>query len=146
MKRSLYIPIMGRHRLRRQPKRVAAFRRALATLHWTQKALAGMLGVSALTINRWANGHHRMPPPVALWLADLARHHQRHPPPLRLGRSFSWTQTVQRQFDIPQLPQEQQRDVGAIPADAGNDPAVSGDHTVADSHSVPWHVYRPPGS
>jgi len=115
----------------------------LATIGWSQPKLVAITGRNRQTIWRWCKGIHRPPWAISHWLEDLAKYHEAHPPPPLLDRYGR--EAVQRQPDIPQLPQEEQRDMGGVPADAGNDTAVSGHDTVANRHSVPHGAYRPPG-
>jgi hypothetical protein len=57
------------------------FRAALATLHWTQRGLAGILGCSESLVRCWASGSIPVPSEVAAWLRALLWFHARHPAP-----------------------------------------------------------------
>lgn len=125
-------------------RRPARLLQEMAELGWSQAQLAHQLGVTNATVLRWSNGVTRPPKLVALWVRYMCQHRRKHPPPSYIrGR---WCKAIHRQSDIPQLAQEQQRDADRITVGAGDNPPVPSDDAVADRHSVPWHVYRPPGS
>lgn len=51
----------------------ADFRATLATLRFTQRAVARDLNVDPTTVNRWATGRLPVPPRPRAWLAAQAR-------------------------------------------------------------------------
>lgn len=53
----------------------------LATLHWSQRALADILAYSEGTVRGWARGSRPVPPDVAAWLEALAAVHAANPRP-----------------------------------------------------------------
>ena len=63
------------------------FRNALSVLRWSERTVAGLLGVSHNTANRYARGDRKIPADVALWLVAHARlaaaAHAAYPPPRR---------------------------------------------------------------
>jgi hypothetical protein len=59
------------------------FRCALASLNWSIRGLADMLGVQPTVARRWAGGVARVPPDIAAWLTGMAGHIQANPPPRR---------------------------------------------------------------
>lgn len=60
-----------------------AFRARLATLCWTQRGLAALLGLSHNTVHRWALGQATIPPDVAAWIEELSAFMRAHAPPRR---------------------------------------------------------------
>lgn len=54
---------------------------ALATLHWSQRGLAGILRVDERQVRRWAQGAYEPPDEVLTWLETLAAFHEAHPVP-----------------------------------------------------------------
>ena len=58
-------------------------RECLASLDWTQRGLARLLGRLEGTVRQWARGAVQIPPDVAAWLETRARHAERHPAPRR---------------------------------------------------------------
>lgn len=61
-------------------------RLCLQALHWTQRSLALVLGVSDRQVRRWSSGECPAPEDVAEWLQRLATVHARNPPPTRRKR------------------------------------------------------------
>lgn len=63
----------------------ATFRATLATLGWTIRGLARVLGRSEGTVTNWTRPGYSVPPPVAAWLQRRVQAHQRmmrdDPPP-----------------------------------------------------------------
>lgn len=59
----------------------SAFRAHLEALGWTQRGLAGLLGVAHNTVHRWALDQAKIPPRIAVWLEAMAEHMKAHPPP-----------------------------------------------------------------
>ena len=60
------------------------FRACLEALNWSARALARLLEINPVTVQRWANGVLPIPPHLADWLEILAQCHEAHPPPERL--------------------------------------------------------------
>lgn len=58
------------------------FRAALASLRWSQRGLADVLGVDERQVRRWAAGA-TIPPAVAAWITKAAAWMDRNPPPSR---------------------------------------------------------------
>ena len=48
------------------------FRECLAALHWSQRALADILGLSDTTVRRWASGKQDIPQAVSSWLERIS--------------------------------------------------------------------------
>jgi len=53
----------------------------LASLHWSNRALAGMLGISEQTVRAWLRGTKAAPEAIADWLERLAAAHVANPMP-----------------------------------------------------------------
>lgn len=51
---------------------VEGFRASLATLHWSQRGLADVLGTHPAIVRRWATGEQALPPEVTRWLETLS--------------------------------------------------------------------------
>jgi hypothetical protein len=49
----------------------ADFRALLAAWGWTQRGLAGWLGLAHNTVHRWALGQARIPDDVVVWLRSV---------------------------------------------------------------------------
>lgn len=60
-------------------------RYCLDAIGWSQRGLAGWIGIDDRQVRRWAAGA-TIPPPVAAWLERLAACHDRNPPPAREAR------------------------------------------------------------
>ena len=58
------------------------FRQCLATLLFSNRDLATLLGVDTRQVRRWASGDHAVPERIAAWLDTLARFHEANPPPV----------------------------------------------------------------
>ena len=58
------------------------FRSCVASLHWTGRGLADIVGVNEHQVRRWAAGAD-IPQDIADWLERLSRFHRDHPPPDR---------------------------------------------------------------
>lgn len=58
------------------------FRAALASLRWSQRGLADVLGADERQVRRWAAGA-TIPPAVAAWITKAAAWMDRNPPPSR---------------------------------------------------------------
>lgn len=56
-------------------------RDVLASLHWSQRGLAAVLGCSDTLTRGWARGRAPVPPVVAVWLERLAAVHEAAPLP-----------------------------------------------------------------
>jgi len=54
---------------------------ALATLGWSQRHLAFLLGCNTNLPTWWARGDLTVPPDIGDWLHELAAFHARHPVP-----------------------------------------------------------------
>lgn len=54
---------------------------ALATLGWSQRHLAMLLGCDTNLPTRWATGRVEVPPSIAAWLAMLSAYIAKHPAP-----------------------------------------------------------------
>ena len=59
----------------------AAFRAALATLGWTLRGLARVLGRNPDTVRNWVRPGYRVPDDVAAWLNRRLAAHKADPPP-----------------------------------------------------------------
>jgi len=59
-----------------------ALRAAISALGWTAGQLATQLGCHRNLPLAWLSGRAAIPPPVASWLAGLARAHQKMPAPV----------------------------------------------------------------
>jgi hypothetical protein len=57
------------------------FRDCLTALNWSQRSLAKLLKINAVTVQRWATGGLDIPAPIAGWLQTLAQCHRAHPRP-----------------------------------------------------------------
>jgi hypothetical protein len=57
-------------------------RAALASLHWSQRGLALLLGKDERQVRRWASGAYTVPADVLAWVEVLAAFHEANPPPL----------------------------------------------------------------
>lgn len=57
------------------------FVNCLATIGWSMRRVADMLGVNEITARRWADGRYPVPEQVAQWLETLAATHHKNPPP-----------------------------------------------------------------
>lgn len=64
----------------------AVFRATLTTLGWSQRVLARRLGVSHITVQRYASGARTIPAGVAAWVTGLAACVAARPPPGRPRR------------------------------------------------------------
>jgi DNA-binding transcriptional regulator YdaS (Cro superfamily) len=64
------------------------FLAVLGRLHWSQRGLADLLGVSQALVNRWAQGGAPVPPGVAAWLAQVDRAVMKRPAPR--GQGARW--------------------------------------------------------
>lgn len=53
------------------------FSDALQAIGWTQRGLAGYLGITDTIVRRWASGRVPIPGNVAAWLATLGDVHAR---------------------------------------------------------------------
>lgn len=60
---------------------VDRLRAALTTLHWSQRALAGILRIDERQVRRWAQGDYEPPPDLLAWLSRLAAFHEANPAP-----------------------------------------------------------------
>ena len=54
------------------------FTQALATIGWSQRHLASLLGCDTNLPTRWATGRASVPEPLADWLEALAYAHRHH--------------------------------------------------------------------
>jgi transcriptional regulator with XRE-family HTH domain len=59
----------------------SALRDALASIRWSQRGLAEVLGCDDRMVRRWAAGSAEIPPAVGEWLANLAKCHEVMEPP-----------------------------------------------------------------
>ena len=59
----------------------AEFNAALASLHWSGRGVAEILGRSPGAVRRWVDGTAAVPDDVALWLGHLVAAHRRYPAP-----------------------------------------------------------------
>lgn len=57
------------------------FLAALATLGWTIRGLARVLGRPENTVRNWTRTGYRVPPDVAAWLVRRLAAHEADPPP-----------------------------------------------------------------
>jgi hypothetical protein len=59
-------------------------RQCLATLHWTQRGLADLLGWDESTVRRWMRADGQAPPEIDAWLERRAASMASDPPPVRM--------------------------------------------------------------